>query len=64
MELLSDPTVYGTTKITPVDYPLGSHIWKLETPNFKGDQELNLNSCDDFESYSCSDGACITIQER
>ena len=64
MEMLSDPSIYATTEIIPIEYPLGSHLWKVNTPIFKGILELNLNSCDDFDSFSCSDGACITIEER
>ena len=64
MEVLSDPDVYATTEIRPVDYPLGSHLWDINSENFNGKLELNLNSCDDFESFSCNDGACILIEER
>ena len=64
MEVLSDPNVYATTEIMPVDYPLGSHVWDIHSENFNGKLELNLNSCDDFESFGCNDGACISIKER
>ena len=64
LELLSDPSIHATTKLKPVDYPLGNHIWVVETPGFKGKVNLNLNSCDDFSSFSCLDGGCITIEER
>ena len=64
MQLLKIPDIQATTKIIPFDYPLGSHIWDVKTPTFKGKLELNLNSCDNFDSFSCMDGACITIQER
>ena len=64
MEMLSDPKVHATTEILPIEYPLGSHFWNVETPIFKGSLELNLNSCDDFDSFSCNNGACITIEER
>ena len=62
--MLSDPSIYATTEILPIEYPLGSHLWNVETPIFKGTLELNLNSCDDFDSFSCNDGACIEIEER
>ena len=64
LELLSDPSIHATTEIIPIDYPLGSHVWDVTTPVFKGKLELNLNGCDDFHSYSCNDGDCITIEER
>ena len=64
MELLSDPSIYATTELIPVEYPLGSHIWDVEAPAYIGGLELNLNSCDDFDSFSCNDGDCIPIEER
>ena len=64
MELLSDQRINATTELIPVDYPLGSRRWDINTPIFKGILDLNLNSCDDFNSFSCNDGACITIEER
>ena len=64
MELLSDPSIYATTEMVPVEYPLGTHVWDVEAPAYKGDLELNLNSCDDFDSFGCNDGDCITIEER
>ena len=64
LELLSDPSIHATTELIPIDYPLGSRVWNVSTPVFNGNLELNLNSCDDFDSFSCDDGACITIEER
>ena len=64
LELLSDSNIHATTKLIPVEYPLGTRIWNVETPEFRGKIELNLNSCDDFDSFSCNDGACINIDER
>ena len=64
MELLSDPSIYATTELVPVEYPFGSHIWDVEAPAYKGDLEMNLNSCDDFDSFGCNDGGCIPIEER
>ena len=62
--LLSDSSIYATTETIPIEYPLGNRIWDVESQIFKGQLELNLNSCDDFNSFSCNDGACITIEER
>ena len=64
LELLSDTSIHATTELIPIDYPLGNRIWDVVTPIFNGKLELNLNSCDDFNSFSCNDGACITIEER
>ena len=64
LDLLSDPSLYATTELNPVDYPLGSNLWNVETRGFKGKVNLNLNSCEDFSSFSCLDGGCITIEER
>ena len=64
MEEASDPNIYATTEIVPIEYPLGSRLWNVSTPIFTGTLELNLNSCDDMDSFSCKDGACITIEER
>ena len=64
LDLLSDSSIFATTEVKPVDYPIGSYVWDVETPAFKGQLNLNLNSCDDFSSFSCFDGACITIEER
>ena len=64
LELLSDTSIHATTELIPTDYPLGNRIWDVATPVFNGKLELNLNSCDDFNSFSCDDGACITIDER
>ena len=64
MHLLSDSSIYATTETVPIDYPLGNRIWNVESEIFKGELELNLNSCNDFNSFSCNDGACITIEER
>ena len=64
MELLKYPDIQATTQLIPFDYPLGSLFWDVKTPEFKGKLELNLNSCDNFDSFSCMDGACVTIKER
>ena len=64
LELLSKPSIYATTEMIPIDYPLGSRHWDVTTPIFKGKVVLNLNSCDDFTSFSCNDGACVSIEER
>ena len=64
MEMLSDPNIHATTEILPIEYPLGSRLWNVETPIFNGSLELNLNSCEDTASFSCKDGACINIEER
>ena len=64
MELLRNPDIQATTQIIPFDYPLGSRLWDVRTPVFNGTLELNLNSCDNFDSFSCMDGACVTIKER
>ena len=64
LELLSDPSIHATTELKPVDYPLGNYLWDVETLGFKGKVNLNLNSCEDFSSFSCLDGGCITIEER
>ena len=62
MELLSDKNKGGTTDF--LDYPYGSHSWNLLMPDFEGKLVLNLNSCDDFDSFGCQDGACISIEQR
>ena len=64
MESLTHPGSYATTEVIPFDYPLGSRSWNVKTMKFNGMLVLNLNSCDDFNSFSCMDGACITIEER
>ena len=64
MELLSDASINATTEVVPVEYPLGSHIWTVMSPDYKGNLELNLNSCDDLDSFGCNDGDCIPIEER
>ena len=64
MDLISNPNIYATTDIKPFDYPLGIRTWNVTSPILNGEVELNLNSCDDFNSFSCNDGACITIEER
>ena len=64
LELLSDTRIHATTELIPTDYPLGKRIWDVTAPVFNGKLELNLNSCDDFDSFSCNDGACITIERR
>ena len=64
MELLSDTGVYATTEQTRIDYPLGSRVWDVKTPFFNGKLDLNLNSCNDFDTFSCNNGDCIRIKER
>ena len=64
MESLTHLGSYATTEVIPFDYPLGSRPWNVMAKNFNGILNLNLNSCDDFNSFSCMDGACITIEER
>ena len=64
MESLTHPGSYATTEVISFDYPLGSRPWNVKTMKFNGMLVLNLNSCDDFNSFSCMDGACITIEER
>ena len=64
IRLLSDSSTYATTETIPIEYPLGNRMWDVESQIFKGQLELNLNSCDDFNSFNCNDGACIKIEER
>ena len=64
LELLSDSSVHATTQLVPVEYPLGSRLWNVTSPVFAGQLDLNLNSCDDLNSFSCRDGACIAIEQR
>ena len=64
LEVLSDSDIHATTELVPVEYPLGSRVWNVTTPIFEGQLDLNLNSCDDLNSFSCRDGACIAIEER
>ena len=64
LESMSDSSIHATTKLIPIDYPLGKRVWNMVTPSFSEGLVLNLNSCDDFNSFSCNDGACITIKER
>ena len=63
MELLSDKNIRGTTDLLN-DYPFGSRTWDVVMPDFEGQLELNLNSCDDFDRFGCNDGACISIKQR
>ena len=64
MESLTHPGSYATTEVIPFEYPFGSRPWNIKSKNFNGLLHLNLNSCDDFDRFSCMDGACITIEER
>ena len=58
----SEDLVWATTNTT--EYPMGTHLWKIESPAFSGSTEMNLNSCSDQSEYNCADGACITIDSR
>ena len=62
METLSDPTIYATTDL--IEYPFGGRLWHVESSTSNLSLTLNLNSCDDFDSFSCNDGACISIEDR
>ena len=64
MELLSDGSINATTELIPMEYPLGSNIWDVVSPAFTGQLELNLNSCDDLDSFGCNDGNCVSMEER
>ena len=64
MELLSDTSINATTEVIPMEYPLGSNIWNVAYPAFSGQLELNLNSCDDLDSFGCNDGNCVSMEER
>ena len=64
LELLSDTSIHATTELIPIDYPLGNRIWDVVTPIFNGKLELNLNSCDDLDSFGCNDGNCVSMEER
>ena len=63
MEQLSNKIIGGSTDLLN-DYPFGSRIWDVVTPDFEGKLVLNLNSCDDFDRFGCNDGACISINQR
>ena len=63
MEVLANKVISGSTDLLN-DYPLGSHKWNVVTPDFETELILNLNSCEDFDSFGCNDGACISIKER
>ena len=62
LELFEDASVHATTK--SLDYPLGTHQWKVVTPTIQKVIPLSLNGCNDESEFNCNEGVCIAIQDR
>ena len=55
-------STWATTNAT--DYPMGTQLWNIVSPELSGSIEMNLNACSDESEYNCDDGACIFIDSR
>ncbi len=62
MRSLTNPELNASAAV--VDYPIGIHTWKVNSPDGVQDMELNLNACDDLSDFTCRDGACVPIRAR
>ncbi len=65
MKLLTDSATNATT-IKVRDYPLGTHAWRLFSPEYPRGivTKLNLNPCHDNAQFTCDDGACVDVRHR
>ena len=64
LELLSNSSIYATTKASNGDYPFGTRRWQVFSGQVQGNFTFNFNGCDDHIHYNCNDGSCITADRR
>ena len=57
-----DKSTFAT--IVGPDYPMGTHMWKIESLSSTRMVEMNFNACLEESEYNCADGACIPIESR
>ena len=47
LELLSNSSIYATTKASNGDYPFGTRRWQVFSGQVQGNFTFNFNGCDD-----------------